>query len=288
MNFTIVSVIALAILIPGWPFVAHGHSGSVKTVYVALRVDDIFMSESPIKPQDIDSFIETCEKHGAKVMLAVIPHRLVETQNSNGEMAKALRRFTRRGHQVSLHSYNHRCSLCGSTGHEYNCDSMKTMVSREQEERELREGKRLLEEATGKAVTTFVGAGTDDQLHPQTYSILKALGISWVTHDSVLVPKFRDTVSFVPNLEDYTWDLKDSTYGDAMSTAKADFVKAIQRGNYFSVCFHDHFTRKNFHGGIVPRWTDELLSYLTSYPGVRIHFVTIDDLRKEWFAPKKE
>jgi hypothetical protein len=73
-----------------------------------------------------------------------------------------------------------------------------------------------------------------------------------------------------------------------LSKAKADFVRAIQRGNYFSVCFHDHFTPKNFNGSIVLRWTDDLLGYLTSYPGVRIRFVTIDDLKKGWFAPKKE
>jgi peptidoglycan/xylan/chitin deacetylase (PgdA/CDA1 family) len=283
-----VPLIAWAILISGWPPDTIGRSQHVETIYVALRVDDIFMSESPIKPQEIDAFIEICEKHGAKVMLAVIPHRLIEPQNSDGEMAKALRRVARRGHQVSLHSYTHRCSLCGSTGHEYNCDSMKTMISRAQEERELRKGKRLLEDATGKSVTTFVGAGTDDQLHPQTFSILKDPCISWVTLDSVVVPQFRDTVSFVPNLDDYTWDLRDSTYGQSMSKAKADFVKAIQRGNYFSICFDDHFTRKNFNGGIVLRWTDELLGYVTSYPGVRIHFVTIDDLKKEWFASRKE
>jgi len=255
-----------------------------KTVYVTIRVDDIFMRESPLKPQEIDGFIEVCEKHGARVMLAVIPHRLLEAQNQDGAMAATLRRVVGRGHMVSMHGFKHQCSLCGSTGHEFDCAAQKTLIAYEQEINELRKGKELLEKTTGTKVTTYVSPGTDDQLNPQTKGILKQLGVTWVTDSLVQIPTARDGWSHVPDVGEYTWDLSDSTYETGMKSAMTDFGRAIQRGNYFGFALHDHFTRAAFRNGIVLRWTDEFLSRIERTPGTRIRYITLDDVDFGWFT----
>jgi len=255
-----------------------------RIVYVTIRVDDVFMRESSLKPQEIDGFIDVCEKHGARVMLAVIPHRLLEAQNQDGAMAATLKRVVGRGHMVSMHGFKHQCSLCGSTGHEYDCSSRNTLVPYQQELDELRQGKELLEKTTGKKVTTYVSPGTDDQLNPQTRAILKTLGITWVTDSLQQIPTLREEFSLAPDMAEYTWDLSDSTYERSMKTAVTDFERAVQRGNYFGFALHDHFTRGAFRNGIVLRWTDEFLSRIERTPGIRIRYVTLDDVDFGWFT----
>jgi hypothetical protein len=258
----------------------------LKPMYVTIRVDDIFMRESPITPQEVDGFVEVCESHGAKVMLAVIPHRLVEDQNRNGEMLKALKRFVKRGHMIAMHSYKHQCSQCGNTGHEYNCSTDNLTLPFELEARELAEGKQWLEAAIGNGVTTYVCAGSDDPLHPQTLGIVKNLGFRWMANSRILMPQFGDTLSFFPSGVDYTWDMQDSTYAPMMEKAKADFANAAATGNFFSILAHDHFTRRGYNNGIALKWTAEFLAFIDSFPHVAVHYVTIDDLKKEWFLQK--
>lgn len=255
-----------------------------KPVYVTIRIDDIFMRQSPITPQEVDAFVETCESHGAKVMLAVIPHRLVEDQNKNGEMVKALKRFVKRGHMIAMHSYKHQCSRCGKTGHEYNCATDSITLPFELEARELAEGKQWLEAAIDKKVTSYVCAGIDDPLHPQTLGIVKNLGFRWIADNKIQLPAFHDTLSFAPSGADYTWNLQDSSYTPMLEKAKADFVTAVARGNYFSFIAHDHFTRKNYNNGIVLKWTADFLAFIDSFPHIAVHYVTLDEFKKERFA----
>jgi predicted deacetylase len=242
------------------------------------------MRESPLKPQEIDQFIDVCEKHGAKVMLAVIPHRLLEPQNQDGLMAAALKRLVGRGHMVSMHGFNHQCSVCGSTGHEFDCATRNMLIPYQQELDDLRLGKELLEKTTGKKVTAYVSPGSDDQLNPQTKTILKKLGFTWVTDSLVQLPAIRDEFSGAPDVGEYTWDLSDSTYQTSMKTAEADFARASQRGNYFGFALHDHFTRGAFRNGIVLRWTDEFLSRIERIPGISVRYITLDDVDINWFS----
>ena len=45
--------------------------------------------------------------------------------------------------------------------------------------------------------------------------------------------------------------------------------------------FHDHFTRKGYLNGITLRWFDELLTWIEAQPGIRVRYVTLDDLYTE-------
>ena len=258
-----------------------------KPIYVSIRVDDIFMRESPVLPQEVDGFIQVCERHGAKVVLAVIPHRLVEDQNKNGEMVTALKRFVKGGHGIAMHSYKHQCSQCGNTGHEYNCSTDSITLPFELEARELAEGKQWLEATIGQPVLSYVCAGSDDPRNQQTLGIVKNLGIRLIADSKIHVPEFRDTISFVPSGLDYTWDIQDSTYASALAQAKSDFAEAVSKGNYFPFVAHDHFTRKAYNNGITLKWTSEFLTFINSYPGVKVHYVTFEELKDEWLRHRQ-
>ncbi len=265
----------------------RGQTHEPRTICVAIRVDDIFMRSSPLQPQEIDGFIRVCERHGAHVILAVIPHRLLEPQNADGAMAGTLRRLVQRGHMVALHGYAHQCSRCGSTDHEFDCP-VHGPAPTNTEMRELSDGKRLLEEITGAPVTTYISPGSDDQLSPQTASILTTLGIRWVTDTTVLVPTARRPLNRVPDLPEYTWDLSDSTFEASLQRALTDFATATARSNFFGIALHDHFTRQAFRHGIVLRWTDQFLTAIQRIPGIRIRFVTNDEMDPAWFSAAPE
>lgn len=258
----------------------------IKTVYVTVRVENIFMRNSSITPPEVDGFVDRCEKHGAKVMLSVVPHRLVEDQNKDGEMARALKRFIKHGHMVIMQSYKQQCSRCGSADHEYNCSADSVALPYSLEARELDEGKHWLEAAIDTSVRAFVSAGTDGQLFPQTVGILKHLGFRWIANNDVLLPEFSDTLSYFPSGMDYTRNLQDSTYARMLEKAKADFARAVASGNFFPLLVRDDFTRRNYNQGIAVKWIDEFLSFVDSFPHIAVRYVTVDDFQSEWFAPK--
>ena len=262
-------------------------SQPAKTVYLSIRVDDVFMRESSLTPPEIDGFLEVCERHGAKVILAVIPRRLEEAPNADGRMARTLREAVKRGHMVAMHGYEHQCARCGSTGHEFDCPSKGRLAYAGQLD-QLTRGKRLLEAAAGVSVSTYVSPGGDDPLDRQTGEILQKIGIRWVTDTLVTMPTFRADFCRVPDLPEYTWDLADSTYERSLGKARTEFAAAVQRGNFFGFSLHDHFTRRAFRNGIVLRWTDEFLTFLQETPGIRIRFITNDILDPSWFSPDRE
>ena len=169
-------------------------SQDLKPFYVVVSVEGIFLRDSEVKPQEVDSFVAVCEKHGVKLTIGVVPHRLVEDQNKNGEMVAALKKYLRRGHLIAMNGYKFQCSRCGQTTHEYYCTTDSVMLPVELESRELGEGKAWLEKALDNNVSTYIGPGTDDGMSPQTHIIVRNLGFRWIREDSSDTPFFRDTV----------------------------------------------------------------------------------------------
>ena len=283
MNSAIQRFVSIAIVL--WLFTTPILlSQGLKPFYVAVSVEGIFLRDSEVKPQEADSFVAMCEKHGVKLTIGVVPHRLVEDQNKNGEMATSLKKFLRQGHLIAMNGYKYQCSRCGRTTHEYYCTRDSIVLPEELESRELAEGKGWLEKATDVAITTYIGPGTDNATSPQTHTIVRKLGFQWISDDSIDTPFFRDTVGYIPKPFNYTQNLQDSTYSEVLERAKRDFVSAVGRTNYFSFAADDDVTRKNYNHAIVLKWTDEFLSFIESFPHLEVHYVTARDLRKEWFA----
>ena len=260
-------------------------SQDLKQFYVAVSVEGIFLRDSEVKPQEVDSFVAVCEKHGVKLTIGAVPHRLVEDQNKNGGMAASLKKYRRRGHLIAMNGYKFQCSRCGQLTHEYYCTTDSVMLPDELESRELAEGKGWLERAIDSTVTTYIAPGTDDGTSPQTQRILRTLGFREISSDSIDTPMFKDTVGYIPRPFDLIRDLQDSTFASTLAQAKREFVSAASHSNYFSFAAHDDGTRKNYHHAIALKWVDEFLSFIESFPHLEVHYVTAQNLRKEWFAP---
>jgi hypothetical protein len=263
------------ILLTGAPCVGQP---ALRDVRVALRTDDVFMSDTAIQPQEIDSMLAVVERHGAKMQLAVIPHRLLEPRNADGEMGRVLRKCVVRGHMVSQHGWTHRHTPTASTGAEFQDPLTGEWVPQDTIRYYLKRGKEVLEQTIGRSITTYVSPGDDDQLHPVNLEVLQALGFRWMTGRGNAAPIHTDSIGYLPDMPEFTWALTEESYAAALDSAKIHFLQTIAGGSYWSHCFHDHFTRHAWHSGIVARWTDELLTWMEHLPGIRIRYVTADEL----------
>jgi len=271
-------LLQLADGIGSMPVYAQDTAEVLRTIYVSLRTDDIFMSQTPVQPQEIDSLMAVVERHRAKMQFAVIPSRLIEPQNADGQMAETLRKYLRRGHMVSQHGWTHRHAPTGNTGGEFQNPVTGEWVPYDTVMKYTRFGKELLEQTLGIPVTTYVSPGNDDQLHPLNLRVLRELGFTWVTGVGNVVPIRTDSICYLPDMQEFTWALADSTYERALERAKADFIKTISRSDHWAHCYHDHFTRFAWNNGIVARWTDELLTWIEHFPGITIKYITVNDL----------
>lgn len=259
---------------PGRPAPAADARARVR---VALRVDDVFMNDTNVQPQEIDSFLAVAERHGARVEFAVIPARLVAPRNADGRMAAFLRAAVARGHAVSQHGWTHRHGPTGNTGGEFMDPATGAWEPADTVLARLRRGRALLEAVTARPVLKYVGVGTDRQMEPPSVAAIRAAGFRILTNPAVAAPMPTDSFRYVPDLTDYTWALHDSTYARTLAEAKADFARAAPTG-YFAAGFHDHFTRHAWNGGIVSRWLGDLLAWMEAQPGVRVEYVTADAL----------
>lgn len=271
-------LLQLADGIGSMPVYAQDTAEVLRPIYVSLRTDDIFMSQTPVQPQEIDSLMAVVERHGAKMQFAVIPSRLIEPQNADGQMAETLRKYLRRGHMVSQHGWTHRHAPTGNTGGEFQNPVTGEWVPYDTVMKYTRFGKELLEQTLGIPVTTYVSPGNDDQLHPLNLRVLRELGFTWVTGVGNVVPIRTDSICYLPDMQEFTWALSDSTYESALAKVKADFIKTISRSDHWAHCYHDHFTRYAWNNGIVARWTDELLTWIEHFPGITIKYITVNDL----------
>lgn len=243
------------------------------TMYVVIRVDDVFMLESPIVPQEVDSFLAVADAFGAIVELSVIPQRLITPHTAQeGEMARVLRDAVSRGHVLAQHGWAHRHRVTGSTGGEFYDPNTDTWVAHDSIVAAVRQGKTLLETVSGRPVTRYVSPGTDPQLHPVHVRAMREVGFTYLTHDELRSPLRTDTLTYLPTLRDYAWALTDSTYQAALDEAIRDFQAARPHG-FFAVGFHDHFTRAGWNDGITIRWFRDLLTYLTTQTDVPVRFV---------------
>lgn len=263
----------LALLLAGCGQPEPAGAPVADTMFVVLRVDDVFMYESPIEPQEVDSFLTVADAFGAVVELSVIPQRLITPHTArDGEMARVLRDAVSRGHILAQHGWAHRHRETGSTGGEFYDPDSDSWVAHDSIVAAVRRGKMLLEAVAGQPVLRYVSPGTDPQLHPVHVRAMREVGFTYLTHDELRSPLRTDTLTYLPTLRDYAWALTDSTYQAALDEAIRDFHAARPHG-FFAVGFHDHFTRAGWNGGITIRWFRDLLTYLTTQTEVPVRFV---------------
>ncbi len=253
-------------------------AASVREITVFLRVDDVFMLESKLEPREISGFLGVAEKHGARVMLATVPNRLLQRTNRDGLMTSEILAASARGHQVSQHGFDHRCMFTGNTGREFSTSEALTLLTQDQRIAKILDGRRLLEAVTGKVVSTYVGPGADDGIVlERDRKRLRAEGYAWLRDESKTGAAVSDGLGTYPWMGDYTWAITGETYAQRLAEAQEQYRKVTAEGDQFGLLFHDHFTRRAYNNGITLRWLDEMLTWLESQPGVRIRYATLDD-----------
>ena len=269
----ILRILAVAALMAAWASPA----GAAREVTVFVRVDDVFMLRTDKDPMEIGHFLSVAEKHDGRVILAVVPNRLLQKPNEGGAMTRALLDAAARGHQIAQHGFDHMCPFTGDTGREYATSASLERLTQDQRMERLMEGRRLLQAVTGEPATTFVYPGGDgDVLLPIDTERLWAEGFTWVRSRDVEFTKLTDGKGLFPYIYDYTWVMTEDDYAERMQRAKDSFLDVTSRGDEWGVCFHDHFTRKAYNDGIVLRWFDELLGWIRSRPGMTVRIETLD------------
>jgi peptidoglycan/xylan/chitin deacetylase (PgdA/CDA1 family) len=239
------------------------------TMLFTLRVDDLFNRGSPLRPRTISALLDTAEKHHYRVILNVIPRRLIESPNENGDMVKELRSALDRGHEIIQHGYDHCCSQCGDSGHQTYCPLLQREQPIEGMLRDIRLGKEILEAAIGRKVFCYGPTGVD--LHTtQLLTVVKQLGYISTTGQET-PDHIRLGLKVVTTGEDYAFGAKTpEDFAAALKDLKTEFddevkkMRATKKDGYFQILLHDPFTRPTYQDGATLKYLETMLQYMES------------------------
>jgi hypothetical protein len=252
-------------------------------IQFTLRVDDIFNRGSPVRPRTILPLLDLCERLNSRLILNVIPRRLIEPPNLDGAMVRELLEAVQRGHEIIQHGYDHCCSQCGDTGHQTWCTKFNREQNREQELIQMQRGKEMLEAAVGRRVFVYGPTGVD--LHtPQLLSVVKELGFL-ATTGTPTADHAEIGLKVVPTGSDYAFAARaGEEFAKALSELKAEFDRVLQSAvesnhpGYFQILLHDPFTRSGYENGATLDYVMQMLEYMNTRPGVSLRNVVSRDV----------
>jgi len=245
------------------------------SILFVIRVDDILSRNVTTLPRSIKDFQLAVEQRNAKVTWAVIPHRLIETQNQDGVVAQELRETVLNGHEISMHGYNHICSVCNQSSHEMFCTANQQQIPYLQQLAIIDSGLQLLLDTLNIIPKTFVPpAHVADTI---TFRILLERGFDLLSSTGQTKSYIYKTLyNLAPNNE-YTWQLTTAQYASKLSSALSNIRSTVAANGYYCLLLHDPFIRQGYENGLVIRWTGELLDSLNAYYGGRIKYVTLQE-----------
>lgn len=248
-----------------------------KDMVVFIRVDDLFLINTEIFPQEIDAFLQIAERYGAGVVLSTIPARLRQRPNIDGKMSEQILDYARRGHQIAQHGYNHICPFTGTTNNEFYTPDIEG-YSREERLAKILEGKKMLESVIGRKVVSYVGPGQDHILMPEEdEQALYAMGFINIPSASYNEDGSQQSIGLRMPAVDYAWQLTPGNYEERMKECKAAFLEAAKTDSEWSLQFHDHFTRAAYKDGLVLQWFDEIMDWLHNLEDYSISHPTFED-----------
>ena len=146
--------------------------------YFIIRVDDI-QSRINWEPRRIIDFESAVEARSAKISWAVIPHRLNESQNSDGQLSADLKNSISKGHEIVMHGYNHICPLCAQSSHEMYCTYYNTPHSYETQLGMVENSLQILKDKLDYIPTSFVPPG--HHADTTTYKVLLDKNFKWLS-----------------------------------------------------------------------------------------------------------
>ncbi|NUN09486.1 MAG: DUF2334 domain-containing protein [Ignavibacteriaceae bacterium] len=240
-----------------------------------IRVDDIQSRNTTTLPRSINDFQNAVETRGGKVTWAVIPHRLIETQNYNGILSAEIRASALRGHEVSLHGYNHICQRCNGSSHEMYCTATQTPFTLSQQLALLDSGMKVLWDSLGIVPKSFVPPG--HAADTTTWAALTMRGFPWLSSTGVRKNFIYNNLYNLAPHNEFTWQLTQSQFTAKLNQALAEIKTNGVSDGYYCLLLHDPFIRAGYENGVVINWTAALLDSLNAYFGSRIKYMTISE-----------
>lgn len=252
------------------------------TLGLVVRVDDV-QSRSAILPRGLGALEAAVEARGAKLTWLVIPHRLLESQNTTGAQAGVLEAELRasiaRGHEVGLHGWLHICPVCGSTGHEFYCATRNVPIADTTQQRRLDDGIALLRQRLNATPAAWVAPG--HAADATTHRLLAERGLHVVSTSASAEPTLDAGQRNLRTSEDFGWALTPSTYAAKRTAVLRDIrTRGRAQGIYVAV-LHDPFTRPGYENGLTIRWVGEVLDSVRREHRVRFLTMTEADA---WLA----
>ena len=240
-----------------------------------IRVDDIMSRNTTVQPRSIQPFENMAAQRGAKITWVVIPHRLIEAENKNGELRQELLQSLQNGHEVSQHGYNHYCPVDNSWNHEMYCSGQQVSFTAAYQESLIVAGKKILQDSLGIQPVSFVPPG--HSADTTTYRLLQESGFSWISTSEPTKTFIHPGLYNLKPHAEFTWALQPAQYQSRLEQALTSVRTQGEADGYYCLLLHDYFIRSGYENGIVIQWTGELLDSLISYYGNRLKFQTLEN-----------
>ncbi|MBN2396056.1 MAG: DUF2334 domain-containing protein, partial [Candidatus Atribacteria bacterium] len=247
------------------------------SLFFCIRVDDILSRNMTYLPRSIFHFQDTVAVRGGKVTWAVIPHRLIESQNEDSVLALELVQSVANGHEISLHGYNHICTKCNIEpwGHEMFCPNTGPLTLSEQNTL-IQNGLQVLDEQIGITPTSFVPPGHYNDTN--TFNALLEKNFNLVSTTGIADGYIHKELFQIQRDAEFTWALNSAQYQSQLNAALTDIENKFNSKGYYVILHHDYFIRQGYENGIVINWMGELLDSLNNRYGSKIQYVTLTEL----------
>lgn len=247
---------------------------SQDSLIFVIRVDDIY-SRNVTYPAGIIPFQQAVEQRGGKVTWAVMPHRLIENMNLNGNLSAELRSTIAAGHEISQHGYIHICQRCGQSSHEMYCTTQSYHYPYQDQMALIRQGMELLRDSVGVAPFSFVPPG--HQADSVTFQVLLDSSFQFISTTGATKQNiYKNLYNLAPQNE-YTWQITPDQYQSRLTSALADIRAKAQTNGYYCLLLHDPFIRPAYQDSIVLRWTGELLDSVNAEYGNKVRYRTLSE-----------
>ncbi|MBI2418343.1 MAG: DUF2334 domain-containing protein [Ignavibacteriales bacterium] len=247
-----------------------------------IRVDDIQSRNTSYVPTTINYFQSAVEQRGGKITWAVIPHRLIEPQNSNGQLLKDLKQSILLGHETTMHGYNHICNNCGNSGHEMFCATNNLHFTYTQQSLKIDSSLKLLIDSVNIHPTSFVPPGHHND--STTWQVLLNKGFEFISTTGPRKGFIYKNLFNLMQHQEYTWQLTNTSYQGKLKSALADIRAAKENDGYFCLLLHDPFIRQGYENGVVVRWIGELLDSVNKEYSGKVKYLTLKDAASRFKA----
>jgi predicted deacetylase len=233
-----------------------------------------------ILPKSIVPFQTAVEQRGGKVTWAVIPHRLIESQNNDGNLVKELKQTVTGGHEIAMHGYNHICPKCTQSSHEMFCVTYTTSLPYSQQLGLVNDGLKLLKDSLNSVPKLFVPPG--HYADTITYQALIDKNFEFLSSTGGTKRYIYKNLYNLQQNNEYTWQLMPAAYQQNLKNALKDVRTFGKTNGYYCILLHDPFIRSGYNGGLVITWINELLDSLNLEYGTKIKYRTLSQAAKSF------